>query len=248
MASSLYLGVRCEMGKSKIEWTDRTWNPLTGCTKVSQGCKNCYAERFALRMWGARKFTDIICHMDRLDQPEKWRQPQKVFVNSMSDLFHERAPFDFITLVYEAMARAKQHTFQILTKRPERALEYCQSCGPAWLAKGYQWPLPNVWMGISAEDQPTADQRIPILLRIPAAARFVSCEPLLGPMFIQGFLLDGWHKYASRLNWVIVGGESGPGARPMHPDWARGLRDQCQKAGTPFFFKQRGEWTWDYPQ
>ncbi len=232
------------MGKTKIEWTDRVWNPTTGCTKVSQGCKHCYAERMAGRIWGERKFTDIVCHMDRLEIPLRWKQPQRIFVDSMSDLFHEQVPFGFVQLVFEMMFQADQHTYQILTKRPERMLEFITRYAPNdWISRGFPWPLPNVWLGVSAENQETADQRIPVLLRTPAAVRFVSAEPLLGPMFIQGFLLDGWHKYAPRLNWLIVGGESGPGARPMHPDWARGLRDQCQVTGTKFFFKQWGEWS-----
>ena len=252
------------MSKTKIEWTDRVWNPVTGCTKVSQGCKNCYAETIAKRFWGDRLFSDVQCHPDRLSQPERWRKPAKVFVNSMSDLFHEQVSDHFIDHVFNIMAGC-DHTFQILTKRPERMMEYMTRISQ--VAKiDYAWP--NVWLGVSVEDQATADERIPLLLQTPAAVRFVSCEPLLGPVDLNkkficpecggaGFEDSVYCSFCTgaqaispiyRLDWVICGGESGPHARPMHPDWASSLRDQCQAAGVPFFFKQWGTWLPVCPQ
>ena len=269
--------------KSKIEWTDATWNPVTGCTKVSQGCKNCYAERLFPRAYGTRKpgrgnggksvnqtgrtFTDVRTHPDRLDQPLRWRRPRRIFVNSMSDLFHEDVPDEFIDRVFIVMAMAVQHSFQALTKRPQRMFDYLNSQDEHWddhrleilrstaLVEGYtdrpevdiRWPLPNVWLGVSVEDQATADERIPLLLRTPAAVRFLSCEPLLGPISFEGLFAnpanprDGTNAL-EEIDWLIAGGESGPSARPSHPDWFRDLRDQCQAVGVPFFFKQWGEW------
>lgn len=231
---------------TKIEWVKNkngeqgaTWNPVTGCSKVSQGCKNCYAEGIAKRFWGDRKFTDVQCHPERLEQPLKRKKPTTYFVNSMSDLFHPDVPFEFIDMVFDVMEVSVQHTFQILTKRPKRMFEYCE---------GYRNPgFPNVWLGVSVEDQGTADERVPVLLECPAAVRFVSYEPALGPVdfskiprpqhFHQQPL--GWDSWwPTQLHWIICGGESGPGARPLHPDWARGVRDQCQAAGVPFFMKQ----------
>lgn len=244
---------------TKIEWTDEVWNPVTGCTKVSQGCKHCYAERIAERFWGERKFTDVQCHEDRLNIPLHWRKPRRVFVNSMSDLFHPDVDFEFIKLVYRVMFLSMQHTFQILTKRPERMFEFTN-----WMIKdGIHMPISNVWLGVSCEDQAAADERIPWLLKTPAAVRFVSYEPALGPVDFtalnfgtswESSALDGWyvtpdgrdepdqHSDGNKLDWVIAGGESGPGARPAHPDWFRSVRDQCVEAGIPFFFKQWGEW------
>lgn len=232
--------------KSSIEWCDSTWNVVTGCTKVSQGCKNCYAETIANRFWGERKFTDVQCHEDRLDIPPRWKKPRRVFVNSMSDLFHPVVTNYFIREVWKRMAKTSHHTYQILTKRPERMLEFTQ-----WMAGRdhisiAEWPR-NVWLGVSCEDQATADERIPILLQTPAAVRFVSLEPLLGPIDLdkKELLCYRWRRgytIGTYLDWVIVGGESGPHARPMHPDWARSIRDQCQRAGVPFFMKQWGEW------
>ncbi len=177
--------------KSKIEWTNATWNPVPGCTKVSAGCRGCYAERHAHRFWGARKFTDIEMHADRLDQPLRWKKPRMIFVNSMSDLFHENVSFEFIIQVFAVMARAKQHTFQILTKRAERMHNFFIKYGGINSrthdehGKGveldqYEFPLPNVWIGVSCENQATADERIPLLARTPAAVHFVSAEPLIG--------------------------------------------------------------------
>lgn len=257
--------------KTGIEWTDATWNPVTGCSKVSQGCKNCYAERVFARAYARarvpinfqgktvmtrqRKFTDVQCHAERLDQPLRWKQPRKIFVNSMSDLFHDAVPDEFIFKVWSVMFHAHWHTFQVLTKRPERMA--------AWVIERNRHAKPNrnVWLGVSAEDQETFDDRVGWLSQTPAAVRFVSLEPLLGPIDSTAGLdpcapdcqkqkvgeppFSGhWHRgiESQVLHWVIVGGESGPGARPMHPDWARSLRDQCVAAGVPFFFKQWGEW------
>jgi len=266
--------------KSKIEWCDATWNPVTGCTKVSQGCKNCYAEGVANRFWGERKFTDVQCHEDRLDQPLRWKKPRRIFVNSMSDLFHPDVPFDFIDKVFAVMGLAKQHTFMILTKRPERMLAYFERTGDVlrrdWVVSAAarllnknkidfpDFPLNNVYLGVSVETQKEADERIPLLLKTPAAVRFVSCEPLLGSLDLKRLIgqfsdcpecgynvsvdEDGLCTSCGRdimhygVDWVIVGGESGPHARPMHPDWVRSIRDQCVDAGTSFFFKQWGEW------
>ena len=235
---------------SKIEWTDATWNPVTGCTKVSQGCKNCYAERMYERFNGKGSFKTITCHDDRLEIPLHWKKPRMVFVNSMSDLFHKEVGFNFIYKVFEMMHLAKQHTFQVLTKRADR-LEILNDVY-FHLQRNYpgaHFPLSNVWIGISCEDQATADERIPFLLNTPAAVRFLSCEPLLGPIDLynqvtittaSGVVIE--EVYLESIDWVITGGESGPGARPMHPDWVRSIRDQCKAAGVAFFFKQWGEW------
>ncbi|WP_446807997.1 DUF5131 family protein [Methylomonas sp. 2BW1-5-20] len=228
--------------KTGIEWTEATWNPVTGCTKVSQGCKHCYAERDWGRMakvpaYIGRKFTDVRWHYDRLEIPSRWKKPRLIFVNSMSDLFHESVPFDFILQVFEVMIEADWHTYQILTKRPERMLEFVNWCCSE---------IPDfIWIGVSVEDQATADERIPLLLQTPAAVRWISAEPLLGPVdlrFTNG-LVHGCDAADYLLDWVVVGGESGPNARPMHPDWARSLRDQCAAAEVPFLFKQWGMWT-----
>lgn len=256
------------MTKTRIEWTDEVWNPVTGCTKVSQGCKHCYAERMFPRPYPGRAFTDVQCHPERLDQPLRWQRPRRVFVNSMSDLFHEAVPDEFLDQVFAVMALAPQHTFQVLTKRPERMLAYCKTLGKhrerdrvslasaqfdqggsfSYVLNGAGWALPNVWLGVSVEDQETADERIPLLLQTPAVVRWISAEPLLGPINARLFLpfttrgRGGPHRENGGLDWIIVGGESGPHARPMHPAWARGLRDQCVAAGVPFLFKQWGEW------
>ncbi len=247
---------------SKIEWTDATWNPVTGCTKVSQGCKHCYAEALAKRFWGDRKFTDIRLHHDRLEQPLRWRKPRMVFVNSMSDLFHEDVPEHFIRAVFTIMARARQHTFQVLTKRPERMRNVILTWRASGLTlrEGYtDHPLPNVWLGVSAEDQETASARVPALLDTPAAIRFVSYEPALGAVFfgdaghhwLRGIKALGahhrddgsheieWSHEAPRLDWVIAGAESGLGARPADDAWFRSVSDECAAAYVPFFLKQR---------
>lgn len=208
--------------KSKIEWTDATWNPVTGCTKVSAGCKNCYAERLFPRVYPGRKFSDVVLHHDRLGQPLRWKKPRRVFVNSMSDLFHPDVMYWFIDAVFDTMATAEQHVFQVLTKRPSTMLDYFRR------ESQERYILHNVMLGISAENQRALDKRVPQLLKTPASTRFISCEPLLEPV----------HYDWTGIDWVIVGGESGPKARPMDPDWARSIRDQCREAGVPFFMKQ----------
>jgi protein gp37 len=205
---------------STIEWTDYTWNPVTGCSKLSQGCKHCYAERLAQRFWGDRPFTDVQTHPERLDQPKRWRKGRTVFVNSMSDLFHEAVPLEFIQSVFAVMRDCPQHSFQVLTKRADRLAE---------IAHQLVWPA-NVWMGVSVEDARVLD-RIDRLRDVPAAVRFLSLEPLIGPL--DDLNLRGIH-------WVIVGGESGPGAREMRPAWVQSIRRQCRSTGVPFFFKQWG--------
>jgi len=225
-----------------IEWTEKTWNPVTGCTKVSQGCKNCYAERIAERFWGERAFTDVQCHPERLDQPLRWRKPCRVFVNSMSDLFHEAVPDEFIAQVLALAGDAPQHVYQVLTKRPERMRKILSEI----CAFGNCRPPANLWLGVSIENQKTADDRIAVLLETPAAVRWVSAEPLLGAVDLNNIRIG--HVCLPGIDWVVCGGESGPGARPMHPDWARALRDQCLSAGVPFFFKQWGEWWPARPQ
>ena len=211
--------------KSSIEWTEATWNPTTGCTKISLGCKHCYAERMALRLqaMGNPKYANgfrLTLHEDALDIPLHWKKPRKIFVNSMSDLFHEDIPLDFIRRVFQTMQQADWHIFQILTKRAERLAE---------LAPRLPW-LPHIWIGVTVEER-RYTWRIDLLRTVPAAVRFLSLEPLLGPL--PGLNLEGIH-------WVIVGGESGPRARPMRPEWVVDIRDQCLAAGVPFFFKQWG--------
>lgn len=307
---------------SAIEWTDATWNPVAGCTRVSAGCDHCYAVTMTNRLeaMGQPKYSGLTVLNGKGDRhfngkislsesdltiPLKRKNPTVYFVNSMSDLFHKDVPFEFIAAVYGVMDACEYtwnkpgeephgHTFQILTKRPERAFEFYEwvkeqsrglsPIGPRWsrestfcfrhansridfrkdanirlsLSKGV-WPLPNVWLGTSVENQETADERIPHLLKCPAAVRFLSVEPLLGPVSLRW--LCAWPENAPttamrpnrepmneldglrRIGWVIVGGESGPGARPMHPDWATSIRDQCVAAGVPFFFKQWGQFS-----
>jgi len=249
--------------RTKIEWADRVWNPVTGCTKVSEGCRNCYAERMALRFWGARKFHEVLCHEEKLEEPLHWMIPSRVFVNSMSDLFHPDVTDDFIWNVFSVMAQAEKHTFMILTKRPQRMSDFlCQWENHFPVGRNnsvlHDWPLKNVWLGVSAENQQAADERIPWLLKTPAVVRFVSVEPMLGPVnlepyfqyppFHENYKMTWGLSEAIGLDWVICGGETGPDARPMHPDWARGLLDQCLDAGVPFFFKHWGEWVAEYPQ
>ncbi len=245
---------------SKIEWTDSTWNVISGCTKISAGCKNCYAERIAPRI--DVDFSKIELHPEKLDQPLHWRKPRKIFLCSMSDLFHEQVPDDFIARVFGAMS--EKHIYQILTKRPGRMKEWFSKVG-SWegiwthngtapekaydgtgIIIGCHWPKPNVWLGISAENQETYDLRVSDLYETPAAVRFLSIEPMLGP--IKLFCVNGrkdpakWWGNKSKLTWVICGGESGPEARPLFPNWVREIRDQCEAASIPFFFKQWGRW------
>ena len=233
------------MTKTKIEWATDVWNPTVGCTKVSSGCKNCYAERMFNRFHPDEKFSDVRCYPERLNQPLHWKKPRRIFVDSMSDLFHKNVPDDFIREVFLRM-QMSVHTFMILTKRPIRMFK--------WLIRDKNPPiLPNVWLGVSVENQATADYRIPLLLQIPAALRFVSVEPMLGPIVESlsrwysndSFDPNGSQKVINRahwpfpkIDWVICGCESGPYKRPMDLDWARSLRDQCQMAGVPFFLKQ----------
>ena len=215
--------------KSAIEWTDATWNPVTGCTKISPGCAYCYAEGITLRFKRGGPFlpgkTTINLHYDRLDWPGKWKSPRRVFVNSMSDLFHDEVPFDFVQRVFEQMERFDHHTYQVLTKRPERMLAYFQQ------SERQFWP-DNVWVGVSVENQYWADRRIPILNKIPAKVRFLSVEPLLKAVDLR--------QHLENIHWVIVGGESGSRSRPMKEEWAECIRDACTEAGVAFFFKQWG--------
>jgi len=210
---------------STIEWTEATWNPVTGCSKVSTGCKHCYAERLAHRLqaMGSVRYRNgfaVTLHPAVLDLPQRWRRPRMIFVNSMSDLFHESVPPEFIQRVFATMRACPQHTFQVLTKRSARLRD---------LAQRLDW-APNIWMGVSVENRRVI-HRIHDLQAVPAHVRFLSCEPLLGPL--DDLPLDGIH-------WVIVGGESGPGARPMQAAWVRAIRDRCRRADVPFFFKQWG--------
>lgn len=274
--------------KSRIEWTDATWNPITGCTLVDEGCRHCYAAHL-ITSWpaignhasrkglarknaaGESKFTgEVRFNKQWLDQPLRWKKSRRIFVCAHGDLFHESVPDESIDKVFAVMALAPQHTFQVLTKRPELARDYL-----AHLQSPIYWrdlaiaarhggiallgdmdtlrnhatgALPNVWLGTSISDQASADLRIPQLLACPAAVRFISAEPLLGAVDLERTYMDhidhafGTSQDLHGIDWVIVGGESGPHARPMHPDWARSLRDQCVAAGVAFHFKQWGEW------
>ncbi len=278
-----------------IDWTDETWNPVRGCTRVSPGCENCYAERMAARFSGpgmpyeglARigpnggRWTGKVALVEKhLADPLRWKRPRRVFVNSMSDLFHDGLADEDIERVFAVMALAPQHTFQVLTKRPARMLKWFTTLGGLedrrtcvaraaehigdviWDARGSVasnyfgcaggppkpddlkkrrawpgWPLTNVWLGVTAEDQQRADERVPLLLQAPAAVRFVSVEPQLGRVVLDNYLRPIFAS-PNRLDWVICGAESGPGARPFNLDWARSLRDQCGVAGVAFFGKQ----------
>lgn len=256
---------------TKIEWTDATWNPITGCSVLSAGCKHCYAMKLAgtrLQHHPSRAGLtvdtkngpvwtgEVRLNEDWLSQPMRWRKPRMIFVCAHADLFHEAVPDDWIDLIFSVMELSPHHTFQVLTKRAGRMRDYINSRA----FKDY--PLPNVWIGVSVEDQAAADERIPLLLDTPAAVRWLSMEPLLGRVDLcetfgmwwnqtmgcfeashsSGFNRHPHNQAETAIDWVVVGGESGPGARPMHPAWARSLRDQCAAAGTPFLFKQWGEW------
>ena len=223
---------------TSIEWADATWNPVTGCTKVSAGCQHCYAERLMPRL--RQKFTDVVLHWDRVDKPLHWKKPRHIFVNSMADLFHEKVPVEFLDTCFGVMAICCQHTFMILTKRPERAVSYIDEVNA--LNGIPNFPTWNVWLGVSVENQATADERIPVLLKTHATVRFVSYEPALGPVSFSRYLQSAPKGAPSRIDWLIAGGESGPNARPPHRAWFRSVRDECQEAGVPFFFKQWGEW------
>lgn len=244
-----------------IEWTQTTWNPVTGCDRVSEGCDHCYALTLAKRlkaMGNVRYQHDgdprssgpgfgLTMHDDKLAEPLGWRAPHTVFVNSMSDLFHPRVTTAFIARVFAVMGATPRHTYQVLTKRPARMASLTRSAAfrleVESLAVDYAgspagWPLPNVWLGVSVENQARADERLPRLLAAGAAVRFLSCEPLLGPIDLAAALGDAGEL--GKVEWVIVGGESGPGARPMKAEWARSLRGECTAAGVAFFMKQWG--------
>jgi protein gp37 len=274
--------------KTAIEWAEASWNPLAGCSVVSPGCTNCYAMREAgRRLASSPKYRGLTLGSDAgpvwsgevrlweeaLDLPLHWEKPRRVFVNSMSDLFHESVPDAWIDRIFAVMALCPRHVFQVLTKRAERMRDYLKrrsknlSALMSWCVhlggngerhKGAltHWPLPNVWLGVSVEDQRRADERIPLLRATPAAVRWISYEPALGPLDLAcpssacRSLSDAHHvtcptgnlAHAAVIDWVICGGESGPRARPAHPNWIRSIRDQCATAGVPFFFKQWGEW------
>jgi protein gp37 len=296
------------MADTTIEWTEKSWNPLRGCSILSKGCTNCFAMKIAHRFskpglpfhglttmtkGGAVWTGKIALAPDKLEEPLNWRKPRRIFVNSMSDLFHESVDDEYIAAVFCIMAIAHRHTFQVLTKRASRMRQWFETAHKkgvaqflrhslvrvsgtdlshrAEISQGF-WPLRNVHLGVSAEDQAAADERIPHLQKTPAAVRWVSAEPLLGPIDLTKIpFLDGDKRHRqnvltgealmygsgvnghpdiivrtgsilSRVNWVVSGGESGHGARPMHPIWLRSLRDQCVNSGTPFFFKQWGDW------
>lgn len=256
------------MGKTSIEWTDASWNPIVGCTEISPGCANCYAARlaatrlrttpqykgladsFAGEINASPRWTGEVRFLpERLEEPLHWRQPRRIFVCDMSDLFHEKVHADWVRQIWNVMAQCPQHTFQILTKRASRMEGWIGDRFEATGPRKDLRPLPNVWLGVSVENQHFADERIPLLLETPAAVRWISAEPLLGSVdFSKWFCCDknnvGGHLHLPSLDWVVCGGESGPNARPMHPDWARSLRDQCHAAGVPFFFKQWGEFNY----
>jgi protein gp37 len=252
--------------RSKIAWTDSTWNPVTGCTPVTAGCKNCYAARMVKRfphLHGEYKtysrnpipFGRVQFHPDRLDIPLRWKKPRRIFVGSMGDLFHENVEHGWIASVFSYIEAAPQHTFMILTKRPDRMLYHFRG----GLSKKFP-VLPNLWLGATIEDQEAADWRVSVLLECPAVIHFVSAEPMLGPLQLDRIRHGNAGGYEDAfsdpgdwgdvpqgdrpggVDWVICGGETGSRASPMHPDWPRSLRDQCQAAGVPFFFKQWGNW------
>lgn len=265
-------------GATTIEWTDRTWNPVTGCTKVSAGCDHCYAETMHERFNGKGSFARVRHHSERLHLPQRWRKPARIFVNSMSDLFHDAIPASFIAEVWAVMATTPRHTFQVLTKRHARMRSLLTSddfwalVAAAVRARGLTMPghhvgggfyvteraLPNVWLGVSIENQQWADIRIPALLATPAAVRWVSAEPLLGPIDLKLVSVSnddctcsgqpyGHERHCGvepgehwGIDWVVAGGESGTGARPADPQWFRTLRDECGYVRVPFLFKQWG--------
>ena len=266
------------MNKTKIEWCDMSWNPVTGCSKVSSGCKYCYAESMSRRFWNEkvivgmgenagdnhpvtrrRLFTDVIFHPDKLEQPLLVKKPKKIFVNSMSDLFHEKVDFNHILEVFKIIHLCKWHTFIILTKRPERMLDFFEWMQETIETQGLEMladfqihhGFENVWLGTSIEDQKTAQDRVPALLKTPAKVHFVSCEPLLGMIDLceirmpdnrmLGNMLSN-DFYNTKIDWVICGGESGMNARPMHPFWVTQIHKDCKCANVPFFFKGWGEW------
>ena len=258
--------------KTLISWSEATWNPITGCSMVSPGCTHCYAMTLAgtrLKNHPSRKGLtrqtadgpvwtgEVRFNKKWLDQPLRWKKPRQIFVCAHGDLFHEDVPDEWIDRVFAVMMLAHQHTFQVLTKRAARMRRFLTE--PSFwdrlrntterlvieegfsVTSPFRWPIPNVWLGVSVEDQKRAGERIPSLLDTPAAVRWISAEPLLGPVDIEAYLsLERF--FNETLDWVVAGGESGPGSRPMHPDWARSIRDQCLQAGVPFHFKQWGSW------
>jgi protein gp37 len=231
---------------SRIAWCDATWNPIVGCSPVSAACDHCYAARMGKRLAGRcgypREFSQVTFREDSLDQPLRWRKPRRIFVCSMGDLFHEEARNEDRMRIWNVMCKAHWHTFLVLTKRAEEMYEWCRVYGCP----------ENVWTGVTAENQETLDDRLVHLLRVASKVRFLSCEPMLGKIDIgtsialayRGCKTDGMER---DIEWVIAGGESGPGARPTHPEWVRSLRDQCAAGGVPFFFKQWGEWAYVEP-
>lgn len=253
------------MSGTRIEWTDRTLELVSGCTKVSTGCKNCYAERLAngrLNRFYPHGFGDIRIHPERFELPLRWQKPSRIFVCSRSDLFHEAVPYEFLMDAFEVMAQAEHHIFQVLTKRPERMWAFLRELYNTDLAPPGASPYPNIWLGVSVENQETAKERIPLLVETPAPVHFLSAEPLLGPLDLRQWLLrcicgekyfddgcGGHHHYCpvSRhnffykpgLDWVIVGAESGTRARWMDENWVRSIRDHCRAASVPFFYKQK---------
>ena len=216
-----------------IQWTDETWNPVTGCTKVSPGCSRCYAYDVAKRFWKGRPFEDVRFHEDRLFQPLHWTRPRRVFVNSMSDLFHEDLAGHQLFSIFDVMARAHWHTFQVLTKRADRMRCFMKNIAPGHIPS-------NVWLGVSVENQTTADKRIPILLDTPAAVRFLSVEPLLDRVDLTTYLKGHGDFQRSPIDWVIVGGESGRQARPCNLKWVSDIVRQCRDSSVPCFVKQLG--------
>ena len=273
------------MSKTRIEWTEHTWNPMSGCTKISDGCKNCYAEKMAnrLKAMGVKGYENgfaVTLHPEKLREPLERKKPTMYFVCSMGDLFHEDVPFEFIDSVWAVMAAAGQHTFQVLTKRPDRMKEYLnnQKYSPNSIGiaiariagnketKDFSQPLPNVWLGVTAENQEQADKCIPILLDTPAAIRFVSVEPMLSGIDLKKYLVGykcfscgyeslgspakcpscgqsefGDKYYSPAIDWVIVGGETGSKARPLQYEWVKDIQEQCKAAHIPFFFKKWGK-------
>jgi len=237
------------MSKTKIEWSEMVWNPITGCTPISPGCLNCYALRMSKRLAGRYGYPEapdnfrVTLHPARLNEPMKWKKPRMIFVCSMSDLFHDDVPDTFIEEVFWIIEENFQHTFQILTKRPERMCEFMNKGGHSFKTL----PIPNLWLGVTAENQKCADERIPWLLKTPAVVRFVSAEPLLEPIDFSKPLWAYAEKenhafpFNTMLHWIIVGAETGPGKRPMQNEWAEDILTQCDHAKIPFFFKKDSE-------
>ncbi len=244
------------MGDTAISWCSKTWNLTAGCTKVSEGCRNCYAARLvATRLrhlphneYLAEKTASgydwtgpVNLRPEKLEEPLRWRKPEIVFVDSQSDLFHEKVPFQFIDRVFDVMATCRRHTFLVLTKRPERMQEFVTDWNDRYLpGRAVAMKLPNVHLGVSVENQQAADERIPLLLQTPAAVRWISAEPLIGPIHLgpENCHVPDASMVDRTIDWIVVGCESGPGARPCDPDWIRHLRDQASAGGSKFYLKQ----------